>query len=159
MDKLWAPWRVKYIRSKKQKGCVFCKASRKQAGDYVIFRTPHVIAMLNIFPYNNGHMLVSPVRHLSKLEQLTQEEVLGLFNAVKRAKKLLEKVLKPQGFNLGINLSRSAGAGITGHLHIHIVPRWVGDTNFMPSLAGTKIISQSLDELAKLLKNAQAKTA
>jgi len=159
MDRLWAPWRVKYISSKKQKGCIFCKAGRKHAGDYVIFRTPQAIAMLNIFPYNNGHMLVSPVRHLSRLEDLTREEAAGLFSAVKRAKKLLEKVLKPQGFNLGVNLSRSAGAGITGHLHIHIVPRWVGDTNFMPSLAGTKIISQSLDELAKLLKNAQAKTA
>ena len=154
MDKLWAPWRVKYIRGKKEKGCIFCKALRKQSGDYVIFKTPQAIAMLNIFPYNNGHMMVSPVRHINRLEQLTEEEALGLFNAVKKAQKLLTKVLKPQGFNIGLNLSRAAGAGITGHLHIHIVPRWVGDTNFMPTLSGTKIISQSLDELAKLLKNA-----
>jgi len=159
MDKLWAPWRVKYIRGRKQKGCIFCKARCKQSNDYIIFRTPQAIAMLNIFPYNNGHMLVSPVRHVSRLDQLTEEEALGLFRAVKRAQKLLEKVLKPQGFNLGINLSRSAGSGITGHLHIHILPRWVGDTNFMPSLFGAKVISQSLDELTKLLRDAQSKTA
>ncbi len=158
MDKLWAPWRVKYIRNIMKKGCVFCQA-RAKADDYVIFKTPYSIAMLNLYPYNNGHILVSPLRHVASLEQLKDEEALDLFKAIKKAQKLLDKVLKPQGYNVGINLSRAAGAGITGHLHVHIVPRWTGDTNFMPILSGVKVISQSLDELHKLLKNAQSKTA
>ncbi|MFH0855186.1 MAG: HIT domain-containing protein [Candidatus Omnitrophota bacterium] len=154
MDKIWAPWRLGYIRGKKQKGCVFCKSIRKQEDGYVIFKTSQAIAMLNIFPYNNGHMLISPLRHLSRLDQLTEPEALGLFRAVKKAQGLLEKVLKPQGFNIGVNLSRSAGAGITGHLHIHIVPRWAGDTNFMPAVFGTKVISESLEQLCKQLRAA-----
>jgi ATP adenylyltransferase len=157
MDKLWAPWRVKYIRNIKKKGCIFC-AARAKPKDYVVFKTGYSIAMLNIYPYNNGHLLVSPLRHVRSLEQLREEEALDLFKAVKKAKALLNKVLKPHGYNIGINLSRAAGAGIIGHLHVHIVPRWVGDTNFMPALAGVKVISQSLDELHKQLKNAQSKT-
>ncbi|MCX5696096.1 MAG: HIT domain-containing protein [Candidatus Omnitrophica bacterium] len=157
MDKLWAPWRIKYIRNIKKKGCIFCSA-RAGKNNYVVFKTEHSIAMLNIYPYNNGHILVSPLRHVRSLEQLKDIEALDLFKAIKRAQKLLAKTLRPQGYNIGINLSRSAGAGITGHLHVHIVPRWVGDTNFMPALAGAKVISQSLEELCKQLKNAQSKT-
>ena len=112
---------------------------------------------MNIFPYNNGHLLVAPLRHIAGLDQLKDDEAIDLFRAVKRAQKLLDKVLKPQGYNLGVNLSRSAGAGITGHLHIHIVPRWTGDTNFMPVAFNTKVISQSLAELYKQLKDAQPK--
>ncbi|MCX5700125.1 MAG: HIT domain-containing protein [Candidatus Omnitrophica bacterium] len=158
MNKLWAPWRINYIRNIKQKGCVFCKGKGKDSKACVIFETDYARVMLNIFPYNNGHILVAPVRHVARLDQLKQKEVLGLFAALTKSQKLLDKVLKPNGYNIGINLSRSAGAGITGHLHIHIVPRWIGDTNFMPVLFGTKVISQSLDELRKQLKNAYAKT-
>ncbi len=122
--------------------------------DYVIFKTRFCIAMLNIYPYNNGHILISPLRHIRDISQLKEEEMLDLFKCLNQAKKLLQKVLKPQGYNIGLNLTRVAGAGITGHLHLHLVPRWVGDTNFMPATSGTKIISQSLDELAKRLKNA-----
>ena len=102
--------------------------------------------------------MVSPLRHVKDLSLLKDQEILDLFKAVNKAKALLEKVLKPHGFNIGINLSRSAGAGITGHVHIHIVPRWVGDTNFMPVLFKTKIISQSLAELLKQLKNAESRS-
>jgi ATP adenylyltransferase len=102
--------------------------------------------------------MVSPRRHIRELTQLKEVEVLDLFKSLDKAKKLLDKVLRPQGYNIGINISRTAGAGITGHLHIHIVPRWLGDTNFMPVLYNTRVISQSLDELYKQLKNAQAKT-
>ncbi|MDD5027317.1 MAG: HIT domain-containing protein [Candidatus Omnitrophica bacterium] len=157
MDKLWAPWRTSYVQSIKQKKCIFCQSSTRKPKGYVVFKTRHTSVILNIFPYNNGHLLVSPLRHVNRLEQLRDEEVMDLFYALMRAKKLLEKVLKPQGYNLGLNLSKNAGAGITGHLHIHIVPRWKGDTNFMPVLFNTKIISQSLDELHKQLKDAQAK--
>lgn len=155
MDKLWAPWRINYIKAKKQKGCLFCKADKQKAKgkkDYVIFRTRHSIAMLNAFPYNNGHVMVSPIRHVNELGKLSDIELLDLFKSLDKVKKLLEKALKPHGYNIGINISRSAGAGITGHLHIHIVPRWVGDANFMPVIYDTKIISQSLDELYKQLK-------
>jgi ATP adenylyltransferase len=123
----------------------------------VVFQTSYSSVILNIYPYNNGHLLVSPLRHVNRLEQLSDEEAVDLFRALKRAKKLLEKTIRPQGYNIGLNLSRSAGAGITGHLHIHIVPRWKGDTNFMPILTNTKIIPQSLDELYKQLKDAQSK--
>jgi ATP adenylyltransferase len=108
--------------------------------------------MLNIFPYNNGHVMISPLRHIRDIGQLKEAEVLDLFQTLNNAKKMLAKVLKPQGYNVGINLSRSAGAGITSHLHIHIVPRWQGDTNFMPLLSDTKVISQSLGQLYKQLK-------
>ncbi|PIQ84901.1 MAG: HIT family hydrolase [Candidatus Omnitrophica bacterium CG11_big_fil_rev_8_21_14_0_20_43_6] len=156
MDRLWAPWRINYInRQIKTKGCIFCRAKQAKSKDYVIFKTKKSICLLNIYPYNNGHLLVSPLRHVADIDLLDQEEALDLFNSLKRAKRLLQKVLKPQGYNLGMNLSRQAGAGITGHLHLHIVPRWSGDTNFMPITGNTKIISQSLDELSKRLKNAE----
>jgi len=157
-DRLWAPWRVGYITAKKKrKACIFCAGVRGGKGSHVIFKTKHSIAMLNIFPYNNGHLMVAPVRHVADLEQLKKTEVLDLFAAIVRAKKLLKKVLRPHGFNIGINGARCAGAGIVSHLHVHIVPRWDGDTNFMPALCATKVISQSLEELHARLKNAESK--
>jgi len=156
MDKLWAPWRAKFITSKKQKNCIFCAASRKK-NQSLIFKTTSSICMLNIFPYNNGHLMVAPKRHLKDTRELNDSEVLDLMRAVDRAKSLLDKTLKPQGYNVGINHSAEAGAGITGHLHIHIVPRWKGDVNFMPVIFGTKVISQSLKEVARVLKNVSAK--
>ena len=155
MDKLWAPWRINYLGSKiKTKGCIFCQARKSKPKDSVIFKTKKSICLLNIYPYNNGHLLVSPLRHIADIELLSQEEILDIFESLKRAKRLLQKVLKPQGYNLGFNLGRPAGAGITGHLHLHIVPRWAGDNNFMPAINSTKVISQSLEELSKRLKNA-----
>ncbi len=155
MDRLWAPWRVNYISGKsKGRGCIFCLAKKSTSRDYVIFKSEFTIVMLNIYPYNNGHLLVSPLRHIRDISQLRQEEAIDLFKCLNKAKALLQKVLQPQGYNIGLNLTRTAGAGITGHLHIHLVPRWKGDTNFMPVISNTKIISQSLDDLAKSLKNA-----
>ena len=154
MDRLWAPWRINYLSNKKKpKGCVFCQAKKKSTNDYVIFKTEKSICLLNIYPYNNGHILISPLRHFSDISNATNEEILDIFKCLKRVKTLLQKILKPDGYNIGFNLSRSAGAGITGHLHMHIVPRWVGDTNFMPVISKSRVISQSLNELAKLLKN------
>jgi ATP adenylyltransferase len=153
MDKLWAPWRINYVQGKKSPGCLFCRAK-----DHLVFKTEYSFCLLNIFPYNNGHLMVSPKRHVKDLGQLKNDEVLDLIKALVLAKKLLTKILKPEGFNIGINSGSVAGAGIPGHLHIHIVPRWKGDTNFMPVLAQTKIISQSLEELLKKLRHAYAKT-
>jgi ATP adenylyltransferase len=143
------------VRKKRHGPCIFCKGRGKSHKDYVVFKTKHSSVMLNIYPYNNGHIMVSPLRHVNSLEKLKDKEAIDLFRCVTKAQKLLDKVLKPQGYNIGINLARSAGAGITGHMHIHIVPRWTGDSNFMPVLFDTKVISQSLDELHLLLKNAQ----
>lgn len=152
MDKLWAPWRVSYIHKKKQKGCIFCQAARAKGGHYVIFRTKFSLAMLNIYPYNNGHVMVSPLKHIKDLSRFSIEQKIDLFDSVIRAKGMLDRVLRPHGYNVGINISGEAGAGIPAHLHIHIVPRWKGDTNFMPVIARTKVISQSLNELHKKLR-------
>lgn len=164
MDKLWAPWRIKYIKSslekkslKGRKGCIFCQAARLRQKNYVILKTKYSLSMLNTFPYNNGHAMLSPLRHIQRLSQLKEAEVIDLFKTLDKTRGLLDKILKPHGYNIGINISGAAGAGIPGHLHIHIVPRWIGDTNFMPVLSDTKVISQSLDELYKQLKNAQSK--
>jgi ATP adenylyltransferase len=113
--------------------------------------------MLNLFPYNNGHMMVAPRRHIKDTSDLRENELLDLFNSLNKVKGLLNVTLHPHGYNIGMNLSEIAGAGIPGHLHIHIVPRWKGDTNFMPVIFHTKVISQSLKELHTLLTNAHAK--
>lgn len=152
MDRLWAPWRVKYIRAKKQKKCIFCQGIKSEYDSYVVLKGRYSFSMLNTFPYNNGHIMISPKRHVKEFSQLKDNELLDLFKTLNNSKKLLDKVLKPDGYNIGINISSSAGAGITGHLHIHIVPRWKGDTNFMPTLYNTKVISQSLVQLYKALK-------
>lgn len=157
MDRLWAPWRINYIKAKKTKGCIFCQGKNKLAKRYVVFKTELSLAMLNIFPYNNGHMMVAPRRHVNDLALLKKEEVLDLFVALNKAKKLLDAVLKPQGYNIGLNLGEVSGAGILGHLHIHIVPRWMGDTNFMPATGSAKIIAQSISELYKQLRYANTK--
>lgn len=158
MDTLWAPWRIKYIRHLKDASCIFCGKRKSGCRAHVIFKTKLSIAMLNLFPYNNGHMLIAPKRHIGDIGGLREEEVMDLFVAIKRAQTLLAKVLKPQGYNIGINVSKAAGAGIPRHLHIHIVPRWQGDANFMPVVFNTKIISQSLHELEKQLKDADTRT-
>jgi len=157
---LWAPWRIGYIsKENKQKKCIFCQNINSQKkNDFVVFTNKFSFCLLNIYPYNNGHLMISPKKHVKDLSLLNKEELLDLFDSLDKAKKLLENTLKPDGFNIGINLSRSAGAGIPGHIHIHIVPRWNGDTNFMPVVSGTKVISQSLKELHKILKNTYAQS-
>lgn len=155
MDKLWAPWRIKYIQNiPKTKGCIFCQAkkSKNDKKPRVVLRTKYSFVILNTFPYNNGHLMVVPNRHVKNMEDLNDQEILDFNKTLIKIKKSLQKVLKPEGFNIGINLGKSAGAGVEGHLHIHIVPRWRGDTNFMPTLSNTKIVSQSLDELYVQLK-------
>jgi len=113
--------------------------------------------MLNIYPYNNGHLLVAPRSHINDIAKLSNPQALDLFKSVVRAKNLLETTLKPQGFNIGMNTSEFSGAGIANHIHIHIVPRWQGDTNFMPVVSNTKVISQSLKELHKILTHVESK--
>ncbi len=150
MDALWAPWRMEYItHAKRQKGCLFCRVVKenKDKENLLLYRSRYAFCMLNKFPYNNGHLLVSPYRHLCEMDKLNRDEVLDLFAVLSKMQALLKKILKPDGFNMGINLGRVAGAGIPHHLHMHVVPRWKEDTNFMPVVFSTKIISQSLEAL------------
>ncbi|MDP2905260.1 MAG: HIT domain-containing protein [Candidatus Omnitrophota bacterium] len=153
-DILWAPWRMAYITQKKRRGCIFCAAKKPTHPDYCFLKTRLSQAMLNIYPYNNGHVMVSPLRHVADLTNLTKAEMLDLFQLAARVEIMLAKLLSSDGFNIGINIGKSAGAGITGHMHVHIVPRWRGDNNFMPTLNNTKVLSQSLDELHKGLIHA-----
>lgn len=156
MNKLWAPWRINYITQKKTKGCIFCKLKRgKTKNDFIIFRSSFSFAVLNKYPYNNGHIMIFPKRHISSIEGLTKKELLDIFGLLIKCKKRLDKVLHPQGYNIGVNIGAVSGAGVAGHLHVHIVPRWKADTNFMPVTSDTKVISQSLQELSRILtKNA-----
>ncbi len=151
LDNLWAPWRIKYVQQKKVKGCVFCKifAEEKDKRNFILFRSQYCFAVLNTFPYNNGHMMIVSNRHVSSLEDLGEQEFLDMNRSLIRLKSILKKILNPDGFNIGINIGKAAGAGVDKHIHIHIVPRWRGDTNFMPVVAETKVVSQSLGELYK----------
>ena len=153
IDRLWAPWRAAFIRGPKPKHCIFCaaKRSRRDRKTLVVARGKTAFALLNLYPYNNGHLLVAPFRHVATLEGLRPAEWTDMLRLLQRLTRTLSKHLHPHGFNLGMNLGRAAGAGIPGHLHLHVVPRWVGDVNFMPVMTNTKLISQSLDELYRLL--------
>ncbi|MDO8675877.1 MAG: HIT domain-containing protein [Candidatus Omnitrophota bacterium] len=161
MNKLWAPWRAKYIARirKKQKGCLFCRilTERKDKRNCIFIRRPHAFAVLNIYPYSNGHCLVLSNRHVNDIDKLKREELADMMDLLMETKRLLTRVLKPDGFNIGLNLGRSAGAGIPGHVHVHIVPRWKGDHNFMPVTGGARVLSQSLDVIYKLLAHAHTK--
>ncbi|MDQ7780524.1 MAG: HIT domain-containing protein, partial [Planctomycetota bacterium] len=155
MKNLCAPWRIGYIRNAHQdKGCFLCSALKARQDDrhMIVARLPKCFAIMNKFPYNGGHLLVSPNEHVGELEHLSPAGLRELFGLTVQMKCLLAKIFKPQGFNIGINLGASAGAGLLGHVHVHVVPRWVGDTNFMPVMGSTKVLPQALEELYGDLK-------
>lgn len=157
MKQLWAPWRLEYIQAEPVEGCIFCDAPKKDPFEsLVLFKGPVSMAMLNKFPYNSGHILLAPVRHVAKIEELTPEEGCDIFRLLRHSASVLQKELKPQGFNIGMNIGKAAGAGIDGHLHMHIVPRWNGDINFMPMLSEVKVIPEHIkttfDKLAPHFK-------
>lgn len=152
MDKLWAPWRSRFVKKKKKKVCIFCLKNMHAKNSFVVKKSKFSFALLNIYPYNNGHIMVSPYRHVKDLKGLNDAELLDMMKLVRELQIILERKLKPHGFNIGINTGAAAGAGYKGHVHIHIVPRWVGDTNFMPAVGNTKVLPQSLQELYNLLK-------
>jgi ATP adenylyltransferase len=160
MDRLWAPWRLEYLAAAKSSDtdapCFLCRAFSENDDDrnHVVLRTAYSAVVLNRYPYNNGHLLVAPLAHKASLESLDDSELLDGQKTLGRMMALLTKTMNSQGFNVGLNLGEAAGAGLPGHLHWHVVPRWVGDTNFMPALAGTKVISQSLEALYELLTTA-----
>jgi ATP adenylyltransferase len=146
MDNLYAPWRGVYVTGEKEEGCVFCaKFGRdKDREDLILHRGKHCAVVMNLYPYNNGHLMVLPLRHVANLDELSSEEAEEFHRLTKAMITILRKVIAPQGFNIGINMGSAAGAGIAAHLHQHIVPRWVGDTNFMPVIAESKVISETL---------------
>ncbi len=154
MKRLWAPWRIEYILMEKPKECIFCKAIKENKDDenLILYRGKHSFIILNRFPYNSGHLMIVPYRHVKDIEDLNEEETTEMFILTQRSVKLLKTALNPDGFNIGINIGRVAGAGIESHIHIHIVPRWNGDTNFMPILSDTKVINQYLIETLEVLK-------
>ncbi|HAM71482.1 MAG TPA: HIT family hydrolase [Verrucomicrobiales bacterium] len=158
MDVLHAPWRIQYILAPKTPPpdgeSLFTRVGRSNddVAHHVIVRSRTCFAMLNAYPYNGGHLMVVPYRQVADLPELTDAELTDLMRLVQRCQGALRRVMKPDGFNIGLNLGRAAGAGIAEHLHMHIVPRWIGDTNFMPVLAGTSVVPQALTELAAQLR-------
>ncbi len=154
MKRLWAPWRIDYILDKKEKGCIFCQKSKedKDEENYILLRGEKCLVMLNAFPYNNGHLMIAPYRHIASIENLREEEAVEIMKILSRMTLLLKEVMHPDGFNIGVNLGDVAGAGIVDHLHFHIVPRWKGDCNFMPVLSDTKVISEALQQTYRKLR-------
>jgi ATP adenylyltransferase len=152
MKFLWAPWRMDYILEGKKGGCIFCRKPQegRDRKNLILHRGDHGFVMMNKFPYNNGHLMIIPNRHCLDLEDLREGETRELFRLMRAATHVLKETLHPQGFNIGMNVGKAGGAG-EDHLHVHIVPRWAGDTNFMPILGGTKIIPQYLEETYKTL--------
>jgi ATP adenylyltransferase len=164
MEKLWSPWRSQYIESfktdEKESECVFCEMKDEDSeslSNLIVDRGPLTFTVLNLYPYNNGHLMVVPYRHTSDFLSLTDEEGREIMKKMRDAYKALKEVLRPEGINMGLNLGRVAGAGIHEHVHFHIVPRWNGDTNFMPVLGEVKVISQDLIETKKKLLGAYKK--
>lgn len=158
MDRLWAPWRSSYVTGaiEPDPGCIFCQKlnDTRDAENYVLARTERCFVILNLYPYNNGHLLVAPRRHVGDILDLTGEEMRELMEVTAWMVRLERRAMRPHGFNVGINLGRVAGAGIPGHFHIHIVPRWDGDTSFMPVLGDVKVISEALEDTYRKLKRA-----
>ena len=155
MKSLWAPWRMEYIRSSKPTGdsrCFLCVGNADEEKVLVVGRRGKAFVIMNKFPYANGHLMVVPERHVGRLEALSDEELFDMLGLVKVCSALLSSELDAEGLNVGINMGRAAGAGLEEHVHIHIVPRWFGDTNFMPVLGETKVISEHLDETYRKLR-------
>lgn len=154
MKRIWAPWRSDYVMLPKPTGCVFCEkaALDDDKASRILFRGKKNFVIMNTFPYNPGHLMVVPFRHVGRVEELTEEESNESFRLVRKSVAIIEKAMHPHGFNVGMNLGKVAGAGIAEHLHVHIVPRWNGDTNFMPVIAETKVVSESLAAVCDRLK-------
>jgi len=150
MDYLWAPWRIEYIRRDKSKNdeCIFCRKASEDDDreNLIVYRANKAFILLNLYPYNNGHLMVAPYRHTDDFIGLSEEESREICQLTQLSVKVLESILKPQGFNIGMNLGNVSGAGIADHIHQHIVPRWLGDTNFMPVTGNTKVMLHGLQE-------------
>jgi len=156
-DRIWAPWRMNYIDgSHKNEGCIFCvkPAQNNDRENLILYRGKSCFTMMNLFPYNNGHIMISPYKHTGDIGKLSDNEMLEIMTLSKKFIKVMKQSINPDGFNAGFNIGRVAGAGVANHLHFHVVPRWNGDTNFMPVLGETKVISEHILKTYDKLKNA-----
>jgi ATP adenylyltransferase len=156
MDRLWSPWRLAYVTGTSSTGCIFCDAasgSPDPARDaLILIRGVTCYVILNLYPYNNGHLMVVPNRHIGSLAAATSDELLELIQLTRDAEISLNQAYSPQGLNIGINLGRPAGAGVLDHIHIHLVPRWSGDTNFMSVIGETRVLPEDLEQTARRLR-------
>lgn len=154
MQRLWAPWRMAYIGSEQPSGCIFCTkpAEDRDEENFLVARGEHAFVMMNTFPYNSGHLLIAPFAHTADFASLPPETLLEMMQLVQRSLGALDRAFHPQGHNVGLNLGAVAGAGIADHLHLHIVPRWAGDTNFMPVLADIRVIPEALAETYRKIR-------
>jgi ATP adenylyltransferase len=162
MEKLWSPWRSQYIgtfkesEKKEEESCFFCEAIKsgiESIETLIVHKGKSCIVIMNKFPYNSGHLLIAPIKHTGSLVELSTDELNEIMSLQVTSASILQTLYKPHGFNIGANIGRAAGAGVPGHLHYHILPRWNGDTNFMPIIAETKVLSQSLDEAFELISS------
>lgn len=151
---LYSPWRLDYILSHKEEGCIFCQkpAAADDEKHLILHRGQHCFVIMNLYPYNNGHLMVVPYRHVSRLSSLPAEELTDLFLTVQLTEHVLDSVYHPDGINIGLNLGKAAGAGIDEHLHVHLVPRWSGDANFMSVVGGIRVIPEAYERTYHLLK-------
>ncbi len=151
---LWAPWRAGFVLSEREEGCIFCNRFNMEDSveNLILFRGQHNFIILNKYPYNSGHSLIVPNRHLAHLDELTTEEASEFFELTRLTVAALKRGIQPHSLNIGMNLGRSSGAGIPEHMHMHVVPRWQGDTNFMPVIGGTDVISVPLEPLYEILR-------
>jgi ATP adenylyltransferase len=159
MKRLWAPWRMEYITEDPRPGCLFCRVIEHpddKDAELVVWRPQGAVVILNKFPYNAGHAMVAPTAHKGGLEDLDDDETRDLMRALRRTITVLRISMKPEGFNVGANLGRVAGAGMPDHVHLHVVPRWNGDTNFMPVLGDVKVVNEHLSQTAAKLREAFA---
>ncbi len=154
MEKIFAPWRIEYVKMKKPEGCIFCTlpAEREDEKNLILYRGKYAFVIMNNYPYNPGHVMVAPYRHVAGFEELKDEEWVEMHGLIRLMIRAIKKAMNPQGFNIGINIGRVAGAGVEDHIHVHIVPRWNGDTNFMPVIGDTKVIPQALSETYRELR-------
>lgn len=156
IQRMWAPWRMDFILSPKEQGCFLCRiiaeAPDRDEANLVVLRGERCLLLLNRYPYNAGHLMVAPLRHVATLAELTVEEQTELLSLACRGQRLLEKAFAPQGFNLGINQGTAAGAGLKDHMHLHIVPRWAGDANFMPVLGSPRVVPEALERTCRRLR-------
>ena len=156
MDTLWAPWRSDYVGGKKDGACIFCEASKgapeNHKDDLILFKGAVSTVMLNKYPYNNGHLMISPVRHIALIDAMSPEESIDMFRLLRHCCASLTKTFSPEGFNIGMNVGKASGAGFGDHLHMHVVPRWNGDCNFMPVLADVRVMPEHIAETYSKLK-------
>ena len=150
MDTIFAPWRMEYIKGEKPEGCVFCKCSIR-CDDYIIYEGKSCFVMLNRYPYVSGHTMIIPVRHIGEIEDLTSEERSEIFSLLDTTVRVLKEAMNPDGFNIGMNIGKAAGAGIEEHIHVHVIPRWEGDTNFMSVVNNIRVIPEDMQTTATKL--------